>query len=168
MKRTLLALTAFGLFAVGCGDDPTTPLADGLDVTPQASRAGPVVHRVSMGGADLCAGFGLPPGCDANNSLTAIEYANGSVRGQWHDQFAGGVGVHVAVSCLSVSGNEAWVSGTITNNPNAGLNLIIRLQDNGKSGDRASFTTPTANADDCLGQPPLGLLALSNGQVKIR
>ncbi len=169
MNRTLIALAAFGLFAVGCdGPDPTTPMADGLSVTPQANAAGPVVHRASMGGADVCAGLGLPPGCDANQSLIAIEKANGSVTGQWHDQFAGGVGIHVAVSCLSVSGNEAWVSGTITNNPFAGLNVIIRLRDNGQSGDQASFTIGTANANDCLGQPPLGFLALTNGQVKVQ
>ena len=169
MKRTIITLAAIGLLAVGCDTaDPAAPMADGLGLTPRASGAGPVVHRASMGGADICAGLGLPPGCDANHSLIAMEFANGNVKGEWHDQFAGGVGFHVDVACLSVSGNEAWVSGTIRNDPFAGLNVIIRLQDNGQSGDMASFTASTANPNDCVGQPSLGLFALSNGQVKVK
>lgn len=116
-----------------------------------------------MGGADVCEGLGLQPGCDANHSLVAIEYANGAVAGEWHDQWAGGVGVHVDVACVSVSGNEAWVGGTVRNDPYAGLNIVIRLQDNGKSGDQASFLSVTDAADDCLLQPQLDLYTTSNG-----
>jgi len=167
MKRNLIALAALGLFAFGCSESPTETQAD-LDASPEFAARGPVMHRVSLGGADICAGIGLPPGCDANNSFIAIEYADGSVSGQWHDQWAGGVGVHTAISCLAVDGNDAWVSGTVTNAPFAGVNVMIRVQDNGQSGDRASFLVGTANASDCLGMPPLGLLALTNGQVKVK
>lgn len=169
MMRKLSSLTALGLLVLGCeGTGPTAPLSDGTGMSLSEHAAGPVAHRVSMGSADVCAGLGLPAGCDANQSLVAIEFANGTVKGQWHDQFAGGVGVHVAVACVSVSGNQAWVSGTVTNQPFAGENAIIQLEDNGQSGDRASFTNGTANPDDCLGQPDLTLWDVTNGQVKIK
>lgn len=171
LKRTLIPFAAFGLFVVGCGEPvATTPAADDLAVSPQFNAAGPIVHRASLGGADICVAFGLSPGCDANHSLIAIEDARGNVKGQWHDQFAGGVGVHVAVSCLSVSGNDAWVSGTVKTSriPGIiGLPLIIRLQDNGQSGDQVSFTTLAANANACVNQPALGLFAIT-GQVKVQ
>lgn len=73
-----------------------------------AAARGPVVHRVHVGGPDLCVGFGLKPGCDANFSLAAIQRADGSVSGQLTDQFGGGVGgYHAVIDCLSVSGNDA-------------------------------------------------------------
>ena len=34
-----------------------------------------VIHRVHVGGPDICAALGLPPGCDANFSLVALEFA---------------------------------------------------------------------------------------------
>ena len=56
-----------------------------------ALATGPL-HRVSFGGPDACEGFGLQPGCDANLSLVAIEQADGSVIGQYSDQFGDGNG----------------------------------------------------------------------------
>ena len=34
-----------------------------------------VIHHASLGGADVCEAFGLPPGCDANFSLAANLHA---------------------------------------------------------------------------------------------
>lgn len=111
----LASLTLFTLFAVGCsGTEPTTPLADGTDGGALQPTGNPVVHHVSLGGADFCEALGLPTGCDANFSLVANERSDGTVTGQWHDQFAGGQGVHVAVDCLKIFGNQAIVGGVVT------------------------------------------------------
>lgn len=181
MNRSLIALAAFGLFAVGCeGTDPTTPMADGLDVTPQAS-VGPVVHRVSVGGPDAC----IKPGCNGNFSLVAVEYADGSVTGQWQDAFGNGYSYHVAVDCLEIDGNEAWVSGVISNAPNlpswfVGLDAIIQVADNGVSAndpvDQITYVffdwgwPPVPSSFNCEDKPdiPWGLFNMPNGQVTIR
>ena len=169
LQFTALAV-ALGLVAGACSEqaDPTSANDAGItSVTTTANAGGGVVHRVSMGGNDICVGLGLPPGCDANNSLIALEKADGTIRGQWHDQFAGGVGIHVPVTCLSVSGNDAWIGGVISNQPFAGFPVVIRVRDNGTSAndpaDQASFATVAA---DCTAQPALGLFNIT-GQVKV-
>ena len=91
------------------------PLVAGLllALSPAAS-ADSVIHRVSVGSADIAP----PPGSDANLSLSAIELADGTVTGQWQDTFFGrgnpALALHVEVDCLVVVGNEAWVSEVIT------------------------------------------------------
>jgi hypothetical protein len=70
-----------------------------------SASAGPVVHHVTIGGPDVCEAFGAQPGCDANFSLVANQYADGSVSGQWVDRFSqnfGGGGITVAVTCVAV------------------------------------------------------------------
>jgi hypothetical protein len=68
------------------------------------SATGPIVHRVHAGGPDACEElFGLPPGCDANFSLVAIQYADGSVKGQWTDRWPQGDGFHAVIDCASRS-----------------------------------------------------------------
>jgi hypothetical protein len=114
------------------------------------SAGGPIVHRVSAGGPDACAGWGLPPGCDANFSLVAMELADGSVLGQWTDRFPLGYGgFHAVIDCLHVVGNEAWVSGVVTQGSIfdidlAGSPVSARVVDNGISAndppDQISFT----------------------------
>ena len=78
MRRSVLllfSLTFFANQAVGANAAPGDP--------PQQSRA--VVHQVSVGGADICDAVGLPTGCDANLSIEATLFGDGTASGQWSD-----------------------------------------------------------------------------------
>ena len=104
---------------------------------------GPITHHVSVGSPDACAFFDLKPGCDANFSLTANVFADGSVRGEYTDRFryyGPGDGFHAKIDCVSVDGNEAWVSGVITSGTSGGFDLTglyvaTRVRDNGTSAN---------------------------------
>jgi hypothetical protein len=142
-----------------------------LTVSPAASADG-VIHKVSVGSADVTP----PPGTDANFSLSAIQGVDGTITGEWQDTFLGrslpAVGFHVKVNCLVVVGNDAWVSGLITN-PNllAGLPAITRVRDNGTSAtdpaDQVSLTFINIGVT-CNDQPNLALRDLINGQVTVK
>ena len=161
MKRLvvplLVALVAGALLSVG-----------------SAALAGGVTHHVSVGSPDASL---FPPGTDANFSLVANERADGTVEGQWQDTFFGrgepALPVHVAITCLEVDGQDAWVSGTITH-PDflAGLPAITQVRDNGTSAndppDQVSFTFQALSVDECLDKPDLPLFDLNNGEVKVR
>ena len=150
-----------------------------LSVAPTAFGAG-VVHRVSVGSADIVE----LPGQDANFSLVATEAANGTVRGEWHDQFGGrgvpaefeGDFVHITITCLEVDGNDAWVSGLVTAASSdldflVGLPAITQVRDNGSSAndpaDQVSFTNIDSGFD-CDDKPELPLFDLVNGQAKVQ
>jgi len=98
-----------------------------------------VVHRVSVGSPDWC--YPDRPGCDANLSILAIEYADGSVKGELEDIWAGGTGIHANIDCLVVVGNQAWVSGVVTAfRTGSGYNLegyhiFARVKDLGTSNN---------------------------------
>lgn len=164
MKQVLLSLAALGLFAVGCAQDTTTPTPDNGAVTPQFA-AGGIVHRVSVGSHDFS-----PPGVDANFSLIAIQYSDGSVKGQYIDRFAQGGGFHATVDCVFVDGNDAWISGVIQGGDFDGLPVITRVQDNGSSTndppDQISFSF-IGVALSCLAAPDLPLFPLQGGEVKV-
>jgi hypothetical protein len=106
MKRSVGPVAVVSLVAV----------AVALILTTMAFAKGPVVHRVRVGSPDACLALvgAAHPGCDGNFSLTAIEYADGSVSGQYTDRFANGDGFHAVIDCLVVEGNRAWASGVIT------------------------------------------------------
>src|ERR1044072_5779354 len=72
-----------------------------------------VLHRVSVGGPDSCAGHGAPHlgGCDGNFSLTATLDADGSPRGRYVDRFSTGNGIVGVIDCVVVVDNQAWISG---------------------------------------------------------
>ena len=142
-----------------------------LALSPAAS-ADRVIHKVSVGSADIVP----PPGSDANFSLSAIESADGAVTGQWQDTLFGrgnpALALHVDVDCLVVVGNEAWVSGVITQPAFlAGLPAITRVRDNGTSADdppdQVSFTFIDIGVT-CTDQPDLPLFDLINGQVTVQ
>jgi hypothetical protein len=144
-----------------------------LMLTSSAALAQGVVHHVSVGGHDQDqAGH-----TDANFSLVANQYSDGSVSGEYTDQFGQGQGgFHARVNCVSVAGNEAWVSGIITSGTFGGVDLtglpvITRVQDNGKSAndppDAISFSF-IGNATDCQTQPDLPLFPMTGGQVTVR
>ena len=177
VQITALAV-ALGLVAGACSEqaDPTSANDAGITSVTTTANAR-VTHHVSVGGPDVCEALGAPTGCDANLSLTASEKADGSVSGQWQDSFGhGNGGFHATIDCLSVAGNEAWVSGVITSGNFQGFDLtglpvINRFRDNGTSAndpaDQISFSQ-VGNATSCLAQPAFGLFDLAHGQVKVR
>jgi hypothetical protein len=146
-----------------------------LTVTPAALADG-VTHHVNTGGADIIL---VPPGGDANFSLSAVQHADGMVTGQWQDTVFGrgvpAVAIHIDIDCLVVDGNDAWVSGVITRPAGfAGLPAITRVRDNGTSAndppDQISFTffPPAIDPDiTCNDQPDLPLNDVNNGQVNV-
>lgn len=167
-KTTPFIVATFVAF--GCAESATAPTPDS---DPIQAAVGRVEHRVTVGGPDACAGFGLTPGCDANFSLVAVQGANG-VEGQWHDQFAGGVGVHADVQCLYVVGNEAWVGGVITQSRIAafvGLPVATRVADNGRSAndppDQISFSVIGADICTQPATPGFPLFDAPQGQTVV-
>jgi hypothetical protein len=181
MKTRPITLATLALFAVACADRTTTGPAANTAGSTRPTIAGPmaapgggngVVHQVSAGGHDL----DFIGNTDANFSLVAIEYGDGSVSGQWTDQFGQQEGgFHAAINCLSVVGNTAWVSGVVTSGSTGGFDLtglpvITRVRDNGASAndppDEISFSF-LGNPTPCTAQPNLILLAMTDGQVSV-
>jgi hypothetical protein len=168
MTKVSLALIALGLFSLGCdGRNPTAP-ADDRAVGPQFAARG-VVHRATAGSHDI-----TPPGVDANYSLVAIEHADGRISGQYTDRFAEGGGFHARVTCLAVSGKDAWISGVVTTPEEfEGLTVITRVQDNGTSEHEPpdqisfSFIGVPPEFQDCHLMLPLPLFPLDGGEVKV-
>ncbi len=162
MKKTTIIIAALGLVA-------------GVTI----ASAGGVAHHVSLGGADICEAMGLPTGCDANFSLVAVEKADGSVRGQWQDTFAGGLeGIHVAVDCVNVVGNGAVIGGVITHGFAGGVDVsgqraLTAVFDNGTSAndppDQISFSFFPTGGLSCNVLVPANfpLFNLGRGQVKV-
>jgi hypothetical protein len=173
MKRSVGPVVVVSLVAV----------AVALILTTMAFAKGPVVHRVSVGSPDACLALvgAEHPGCDGNFSFTAIEYADGSVSGQYTDRFANGDGFHAVIDCLVVDGNRAWVSGVITSgrftDPDtgevfdlAGLDVFTSVQDNGTSAndpvDQISFSFIGFEIP-CTEQENVDLLDAPEGQVTV-
>jgi hypothetical protein len=175
MKRLSVTVAALTLVALGCdASAPTTPPSS-ISAPGGALFAGEgngVVHRATVGGHDL----DLAENTDANFSLVAIEHRNGEVTGQWTDQFGQGEGgIHVTVNCLRVIGNNAWVSGIIKSGSFGGVDFtglpaITRVADLGTSHndppDAISFSF-IGNPTPCTAAPPLPLLPMTDGQVKV-
>ena len=179
-NRILMTLAAAAAF--GCSESAVPPTAQSDSPTMQALAGSQVVHSASAGSPDICSSVGDKPGCDANFSLTASQRADGSVTGQWVDrvsQVNGGGGVHVAVNCLNVIGNRAYVSGVITqgNSDQIGQLALTKVVDNGRSTkdppDEISITINFPGFDvDCNGAPAfdgvIPLFAIPQGQVVVR
>ena len=176
MKTALSALSVFVL-ALAC-TDTNAPTADtriaagGLSAS--VNNGNGVVNKVSVGGSDQ----DVTLNTDANFSLTAIRYGDGSVGGEWSDQFGQGQGgVHVDVNCLVVQGNQAWIGGIIRSGSTgqggvdlSGLTALTRVVDLGTSSndapDAISFTF-IGLAVQCTAQPNLPLFPMTGGQVTV-
>ena len=111
----------------------------------------------------------------ARNSVgfTARIDTGGAVKGEAQFQLRDhGLRLHVVVDCLSVLGNEAWVGGIVltSNDPTlVGTHVTWRVQDNGEGGDgpdQVSLPVPGA-ASDCVPQPALPLVPLTEGDIQV-
>ena len=148
-------------------------LGFGLMLAAAPALADGVLHHVSVGGPDQDA----VDHTDANFSLVAVQHKDGTVTGQWSDQFGQGEGgIHAAVNCVFVAGNEAWISGFVTSGTVGGVDVtglpvITRVQDNGKSAndppDAISFSF-IGVATPCTDTPDLPLQPMTGGQVTVR
>lgn len=181
MLRTRLFIIIVAGVAFGCSEPTASKATEaaGLMLRASNSSGGPVIHHVTIGGPDVCSGFGAKPGCDANFSLVANQYADGSVSGMWVDRFSqnfGGGGATVAVNCLAVEGNVAWIGGVVTKPEwNAGTPALVRARDLGSSANEPAdrfltlydpaFFGVSAN---CLDEEFIPLLDAPQGQVVIR
>lgn len=168
--------------ALGCSEGAVPPTAQSDGQTLQASAGNPVVHRVTAGSPDICTALGDKPGCDANFSLSAVQRADGSATGQWVDRFSqvnGGSGIHVALDCLNVIGNRAYVSGVVTqsvNSDDVGKDGLTKVVDNGGSAndppDEISITFVGTGDVDCNSLPAfddvIPLFPTPQGQVTVR
>lgn len=136
----------------------------------------PIVHRVSAGVPDFCnVGGSLvqAPGCNANFTLEAKQLADGSVSGQYTDEFghANG-GFHAVVDCLYVSGNKAWIGAIVTSGTwNLGGRVVTEVVDNGTSAkdppDQITYSYSAPMNYDCRTHPNLQLVNAPKGQVKV-
>jgi hypothetical protein len=142
------------------------------------ASASTVVHRVSAGTPDFCSALGGKPGCDANWSLVALQMADGSVTGEWQDQFSKGIGFHIAVNCLNVIGNQAYISGVVTQSQDPSLvgeGVVTKVVDNGRSAndppDEIGFSIigTSLNCNTAPGTSvDINVLPVPQGQVVVR
>jgi hypothetical protein len=146
-----------------------------LMLTTTASARNTIAHTVKAGGPDACFAFEDQPGCDGNYSFSAILYADGSVTGTYTDRFSGGNGIHGVIDCVSVEGNEAWVSGMITQgdfegDDLAGLPFTTQVVDNGSSASAFDLISTSHTGDDtsCLEQADFELFETPEGNVVVR
>ena len=130
------------------------------------SAKGPVAQQVSAGGNDPFASF----------SLTAKIFADGSVKGQYTDRFPQiGGGFHAVINCVSIVGNDAWVSGVITSGTAngqdlTGLPVATRVRDNGTSKyppDQLGFSF-IGDATPCTDHVDYPMFDAPHGQVVIK
>ena len=178
MRTPSFTLAAIGLFVLGCDQSTSTsPSASSPSFTPVDGGANvsdnTIVNRVSASGSDIDA---IAPGGDANFSLTALVRADGSVSGQWADEFGhGNGGFHAVIDCVNIVGNQAWVSGIVTSGTAGGTDLTglpvgTRVADNGTSAndppDQISFSF-LGDPTPCTAAPPYPLLTKTKGQVTV-
>jgi hypothetical protein len=153
--------------------------------------AGPILHTVQVGGPDACEAWGLAPGCDANLSLRAFQYADGSVSGHYSDQFGHGIGGFQAdVTCMEVDGASAWIGAVITHGffrireediywDMTGEEIFINVVDNGISANDppdqitySLFGTGFADCQEAAAEGPgmegVELFDMPRGQVTVR
>ena len=165
--------------ALACTDTNTptstadTRLAPG-GINASVNSGNGVLHRVSVGGSDQ----DVTLNTDANFSLIAIQNGDGSISGEWSDQFGQGQGgVQVDINCLVVARNQAWIGGIIRSGSTgaggvdlSGLAALSSVVDNGTSAndapDAISFTF-IGLAVQCTAQPNLPLFAMTGGQVTV-
>ena len=182
MRSTRLTLVPFLLLAA-CTDQSVSPEAPAdppLALT--AQDAGPIAHRVSVGGPDICEVFGETPGCDANFSLVAVQFNDGRVTGQLTDQSGPADGLQAEIDCLLVqvapgrTTLEAFVGGVVTRPAwQAGQRIIARMRDNGVSANDPldAISTvfmdfePTHISSNCQDKPQITFFRMGKGQVTI-
>jgi hypothetical protein len=182
MRTITLTLVPL-LLVAACADQAVSPTTQPEGLSLKAGQ-GPIVHKVSVGGPDICLSLGYAhPGCDGNFSLIAMQRADGSVTGQMTDQYGPADGLHATIDCLLVqvipgrTTLEAWVGGVVTRPAyQAGHRIIARMRDNGTSANdprpdalSRGIVDPEEEgaSSNCQDMPAIGFGQMPQGQVTI-
>ena len=180
-KISLVFLLAT-LFIAGCnnGDQLLSPVEnDGSTNNIDAfAKKGNAIQSVSGSGS-----FVDTQGDWRTFSFNAKLYADGTVKGQWqrvnHRENASESKSHGAVTCLTVDGNQAWLSGIATSGlfseePNNGVfwTVIDNGQGNSSAVDQMSLQfvgMDPANADaNCAAQTQVTMYDVDAGNIQVK
>ena len=151
-----------------CFRDRVLAVATSLGLCVAAvALAGPAVHRAEGGGTVAVGDF-----LDTIAFTAQIDDA-GAVKGQAQFNLrSDDVEFHVEIDCLSVSGNQAWMEGVITESSDPGR-VGSRVQwtvvDNGEGDGNVDRTSlPVAGSPgSCNQHPALTLIPWTNGNVQV-
>ena len=133
------------------------------------AQARPSVNKATGGGTYEKAGF-------LNTiAFTAQVDESGEVKGQAQFQLRDlDLRIHLDVDCLVVVGNQAWIGGVVKNSSNpalVGTRFVFTVVDNGEGQgavDELGEPAGSVLQSDCLTQPALPLLPLTNGNFQVR
>lgn len=176
MSRLALGALALTAALTACdGPASTTPT---LPESARTSRSAAPVHLVTGGGKLDVSNFdpALPP---ETYAFTAAVDADGQVRGQMQIRFSDPEAtVHAEVTCLAVSGADAWLGIVITRSdaPDVlpvGAERWVNVRDNGEGEsaepDRMGFFRPGGGAARCNERRAVPLtFAWLHGNVTVR
>ncbi len=173
--RTVTPFLALAIGLVACQDRLTTyPAEAPLSAVASAPRAQRVVGGGSIVREDI-------PGAPREiYGFQAVVDAAGNVTGEAEVHFpSDSVNLHIAIACVAIERNQAWLSGTVTRSDNPatplGRVLVWQVQDNGAvqgaPPDRISNFAHKAQGDYapdvCRWKYPMTLYPWDNGTVQI-
>ncbi len=173
--RTVTPLLALAIGLVACQDRLTTnPAAAPLSAVASAPGAQRVIGGGSIVREDIAGAPREIYGFEARVD------AAGNATGEAEVHFpSDNVNMHIAVQCLAIERNQAWLSGTVTRSDNpstpVGRVLVWQVQDNGAvqgaPPDRISNFAHKAQGDYspdvCRWKHPMTLYPWDNGNVQI-
>ena len=175
--RTAAVVAVLALAA--CGGPADAPVAPRDPSSPRMDRSSAApVHRVTGGGKLDISNFdpSLPP---ETYAFEASVDADGHVRGQMQVHFSDPlVSIHAEVTCLAVSGSDAWLGIVVTASDDptvlaVGAQRWVRVRDGGEGAtaepDRMGFFLPGGGAARCTERRPVALpFAWLHGNVQVR
>ena len=162
MKRSTsgTALALVTLFTLACSDQGTT-----TQVAPASSSfarsANAPVHSVSGGGKVDWSSLTQAAGVETYGFTASVD-GNGDVKGEFQASWnTPDVTFHADVTCLAVSGNEAWLGLVVTqtHDPVAfpiGTQGVMRVRDNGQGANAADDELGywvLVSANNCTAKP---------------
>ncbi len=176
--RRISACLLLAIGTVACQDRmPTAGPASAAQV-PAASASASATYRVTGGGSIVREDIAGAP--REIYGFQAEMDAAGNVTGSAEVHFpSNDVNMHIAVQCLAVEFNQAWLSGTVTrsNNPDTPLGRVLLwvVQDNGEGSaapaDRVSNFAHKAQGDYqpdvCRWKPAMTTYPWDAGGVQI-
>jgi len=173
-RQTILLLVA-GMIVSAC-ESSTNPATRAPDSARFERSDNAVVHQVT-GGGELDVGALFPGGSKESYGFSATVDGAGNARGEMQIDFQDTAPFHLEVTCLSVSGNDAWIGGVVTQTHDAnavpvGQEMWVRVRDNGDgvngTPDQMGFFR-FAPASFCLLQRPAPLpFNWLHGNIKVR